>query len=231
MSPRVLVFDLGGTLMEYVGMPFSWVDFYPAAFRRVAQGIGLSLTESQLSSACRVMEAMNPRISGRQKEIPPEEIMALATKSWHTGTAPTQMLTLFFEELHLVPHIFSDAIPVLKSLRQKGFRLAALTDLPTAMPDAFFRRHIPTLLPLLDDYVSSATCGWRKPHPAGLQKIARQFSVDVSQLIFIGDEEKDIQTAQNAGCRAVLLSRKGDGARFGQEKTFENLIQLQDWIG
>ena len=25
---KVVVFDLGGTLMQYIGMPYSWVDFY-----------------------------------------------------------------------------------------------------------------------------------------------------------------------------------------------------------
>ncbi|NBJ94050.1 hypothetical protein [Parablautia muri] len=25
---KTVVFDLGGTLMQYVGMPYSWVDFY-----------------------------------------------------------------------------------------------------------------------------------------------------------------------------------------------------------
>lgn len=37
---RVIVFDLGGTLMEYEGMPHSWVDYYE-------QGIQEFITERQ----------------------------------------------------------------------------------------------------------------------------------------------------------------------------------------
>jgi len=34
---KVIVFDLGGTLMQYVGMPHSWVDFYYKGFETIIQ--------------------------------------------------------------------------------------------------------------------------------------------------------------------------------------------------
>lgn len=230
MIPQAAVFDLGGTLMDYQGMPLCWADFYPAAFGRVAEELNLTLTGPQLNSACRAMEAMNPRFSGRVKEISPEDIMRYATRSWQVSASPGRMLAAFFGGLQLSPCIYPDAIPALKRLRREGIRLAGLTDLPTAMPDALFRQHIAEILPLLDVYLSSAACGWRKPHPAGLLQIARRFGLDASQLIFVGDEQKDIKTARNAGCRAVLLDRNGAGADWGQEKTFGDLTQLADWI-
>ena len=30
-----VVFDLGGTLMQYVGMPYSWEDFYYKGFEEI----------------------------------------------------------------------------------------------------------------------------------------------------------------------------------------------------
>lgn len=32
---RVIVFDLGGTLMEYEGMPNSWVDYYEQGLEQI----------------------------------------------------------------------------------------------------------------------------------------------------------------------------------------------------
>lgn len=32
---KVLVFDLGGTLMEYKGMPDSWIDYYKQGFETI----------------------------------------------------------------------------------------------------------------------------------------------------------------------------------------------------
>lgn len=35
----------------------------------------------------------------------------------------------------------------------------------------------------------------------GIEYIAEQFGIDVSEVLFIGDEKKDEETARNAGCR------------------------------
>lgn len=32
---KVFVFDLGGTLMEYKGMPASWIDYYEQGFKEL----------------------------------------------------------------------------------------------------------------------------------------------------------------------------------------------------
>jgi putative hydrolase of the HAD superfamily len=32
---KVIIFDLGGTLMEFKGMPNSWVDYYKTAFTAI----------------------------------------------------------------------------------------------------------------------------------------------------------------------------------------------------
>ena len=31
-----IVFDLGGTLFEFVGMPYSWVDYYKIGLNKIA---------------------------------------------------------------------------------------------------------------------------------------------------------------------------------------------------
>lgn len=109
--------------------------------------------------------------------------------------------------MRLTPEIYPDSIPTLRRLRDAGHKTAILTDLPSGMPDALFRADIAPLLPHIDLYVSSGTCGFRKPNPAGLQRIADYFSVDPHALIFIGDEDKDRQTAARIGCRFLRANR------------------------
>lgn len=41
---RAIVFDIGGTLMEYKNMPYVWTDFYPAAFEGVRKKLGLAIS-------------------------------------------------------------------------------------------------------------------------------------------------------------------------------------------
>ena len=46
----------------------------------------------------------------------------------------------------------------------------------------------------------SQICGYRKPNRKGIEYIADAFGIKVSELLFVGDEKKDEDTANNAGC-------------------------------
>lgn len=78
-----LVFDLGGTLMEYRGMPASWSDFYLQGFQRVNDALQLNLMEQELLDSCEILRSYNPRICGREKEYPPEYLFDKAVASWN----------------------------------------------------------------------------------------------------------------------------------------------------
>jgi D-glycero-D-manno-heptose 1,7-bisphosphate phosphatase len=53
-------------------------------------------------------------------------------------------------------------------------------------------------------------CECRKPKPGMLLKLMRELSTKAENTIFIGDSLKDLEAAQAAGCRAVLV-RTGNG--------------------
>lgn len=204
----VLVFDLGGTLMEYRGMPASWITYYPQAFRQIATQYCPACTDADIRKSVEQLTAFNPRVSHREVEYAPETIFAACLAHWPARIAPSDAIDAFFYGIHLKPEIYPEVPSALQRLRDAGHRISTLTDLPTAMPDALFRRDIAPLLPLFDLYVSSSTCGFRKPNPEGLRQIAAHFSVNVHDLIFVGDEEKDRQTAERAGCAFYLIDRQ-----------------------
>lgn len=56
---------------------------------------------------------------------------------------------------------------------------------------------------------------WRKPGIGMLRAAARRFHLRLEDCYFIGDSTTDMQTARNAGCRAVLV-RTGKGGRDGK---------------
>ena len=72
-------------------------------------------------------------------------------------------------------------------------------------------------------YENALTCGFRKPSKNGLIFIAEYFKVDVQNLVFVGDEEKDIKTAKNAGCISVLINRGNDKRNYGQNFSITSL--------
>lgn len=110
---------------------------------------------------------------------------------------------------------------MLQKLKEKGYTIAALTDLPSAMPDDIFKRDISELLGCFEYYVSSSVAGYRKPNCKGLQMIAERFSVSITELIFVGDEEKDRRTAMNANCKFIWVQHTEKN-----KESIDNLYEL-----
>ena len=206
---KIIVFDLGGTLMEYRGMPLNWADYYEKDFRRIAEQFLAAVTAEQMDQSSTVMHAWNPRIRPREEETDPSLVFEQALAGWDCPIPVKKAVEAFFDGLELRAEIYPDVPPVLRELRTAGWTIAALTDLPTAMPDERFRRHIQELLPYFDCYVSSQSCGFRKPNPAGLYRIAENDKVPAHGLIFVGDGDKDERTARMPA--AGLFSWIGPG--------------------
>lgn len=50
-------------------------------------------------------------------------------------------------------------------------------------------------------------CNCRKPKPGLLIQAAKDFNIDLSQSIMIGDSERDIEAGEAAGCKAILIKK------------------------
>lgn len=195
--------------MEYEGMPNSWVDYYEQGFEKINEKYDCKKPASDILKSVDILKAFNPRVHYREREYSPEFIFSKVLEHWNIDVAIKECVYTFYEGLQLKAKIYSDTVPVLEELRNRKYGIAILTDLPTAMPDELFKRDIAELLEYFDLYVSSSTCGFRKPNYTGLQQIAEYFNVSIKELVFIGDEEKDRKTAKNAGCKFVYVDRIG----------------------
>lgn len=54
-------------------------------------------------------------------------------------------------------------------------------------------------------------CDCRKPKPGLLQQAAKDFNIDISQSIMIGDSERDVEAGKTAGCKDSILVEKNEG--------------------
>lgn len=192
--------------MEYKGMPLNWCDYYYKGFGKVKDTYGLELSEIELQKAAEILKSYNPRISGRELEIAPEIIFSECIANWKNKPNIENVIDAFFEGLSLSAEVSDFSVALLHKCKSHGCKIACLTDLPNGMPDSMFKKAIAEIIDLFDLYVSSQSCGARKPNKEGLLLIARTFDVDVSELLFIGDEEKDYMTALNAGCNFMYIS-------------------------
>lgn len=77
-------------------------------------------------------------------------------------------------------------------------------------------------------------CECRKPKPGMLRQAAQDLNLDLAQSWFIGDTTTDVQTARNAGVRAVLV-RTGYAGKDGKhaaapDYSFDTLGEAVDFI-
>lgn len=231
MGIKVIAFDIDGTLMEYRNMPNVWIDYYKTGFEFVRDKLGLALSDSDISKSVEALKGYNPRVKYREEDIAPEVIFGDVCADWNCPVSLEKVIDIFYRSMGLIPYIYPETTAVLEKLRSQGYGIATLTDVATGMPDELHKSYFPELMPYFDMYVSSLSCGCRKPNPKGLRDIAEHFGISPDEMIFIGDEEKDIIVAKRFGCGSVLIDRKGRGEQFGQDYTvtdlnglFENII-------
>lgn len=168
-----------------------------------------------------MLKEFNPRVNYREIEYPAEYIFTKILEDWHMEIPIQSCIETFWSELQLKAEIYSETIGVLQKLREKGYMIAALTDLPNAMPDEIFKRDISDLIDYFDYYVSSSVAGYRKPNCRGLQMISEKFAISITDLFLVGDEEKDRETAINANCKFVWIQRTEKN-----EESINNLYEL-----
>ena len=80
------------------------------------------------------------------------------------------------------------------------------------------------------DLVITRDEGNPKPDPQGLLKIAQDFKVKPSEMLFVGDYIYDLQAGLRAGVpTALYLPAEPDFDTTGAQFIFQNYLQLQEW--
>jgi putative hydrolase of the HAD superfamily len=227
---KAVAFDLGDTLIEYHGLPPSWEAHYDDAILELLKLIGHVAADAQLRAARDVLRQYNTRLHPRTREVDFGSILQellLATGAQFQGESD-DAARAFFSVFRQRLHCFPDASDRLKSLRQDGVRIGVLTDVPYGMPRRLVLEDVETsgILGLVDELVTSVDAGVRKPDPGGLKLLASRLQAQPSEMIFVGNEKKDVDVAIAFGCEAVLLDRKRAVPEWKQHRTVSSLAEL-----
>ncbi len=83
-----------------------------------------------------------------------------------------------------------------------------------------------------------AKCACRKPQPNLIQDAARDLGLDLSRSYLVGDRYMDIQTAQNAGVKGILVLTGYGLGEYEQRSSrspapayvAQDLLEAADWI-
>ena len=84
--------------------------------------------------------------------------------------------------------------------------------------------------------VAGDTLAERKPHPLPLLHAARLLSLEPSECVYVGDAERDVQAARNAGMIPLVagfgyLAEGEDPAAWHPDAVFAKPEELLDWLG
>ena len=66
---KVAAFDIGGTLMEYKGMPGVWIDYYENGLRAIRDKMLPKLTDSDIKAAVTILRGYNPTVKYRDMSV------------------------------------------------------------------------------------------------------------------------------------------------------------------
>lgn len=82
----------------------------------------------------------------------------------------------------------------------------------------------------IDRFVSmvptSVEAGHRKSAPVGFARLASELDAPMGDLIYVGNEEKDIDGVSAAGARSVLIDREGRRPDWGAWARIEHLDEI-----
>jgi putative hydrolase of the HAD superfamily len=208
MTPRAILFDAMGTLLE----------LEPPVPRLQAEltrryGVSVSAVEAGEAIASEIafyrrhldegrdqagLALLRERCAGELRRALPETIQRQLPP-------PRELVDALLASLRF--HPYPDAAPALANYRAGGLRLWVVSNWDVSL-------HVVLenvgLAALLDGVLTSAEAGARKPAPAIFEQALRLAGAGPSQAIHVGDSlEEDVAGARAVGVEPVLVSRDG----------------------
>ena len=201
---KVVLLDVLGTLVELESPA-------PALREELQQRTGIDVGEERSAAAfaAEIGYYLAHHIEGRDmsavddlRDRCAEEIQReLALDELDHSTAREAMLAA------LRFRAFPDALPLLRTLRERGVRAVAASNWDASLPEGLERAG---LAPYLDGAVSSAVVGAAKPDPAVFRAALEQAGCEAGEAFHVGDSlQGDVEGARAAGIRVALLDRHG----------------------
>ena len=134
---------------------------------------------------------------------------------------------IYMQETNDRIELFDDSILVMKALQAKEIETVILTNGPSDVQRAKYRRL--GLSRYIQRIYISEEIGFSKPYREAFEYVLRDFDVPASEVLMVGDSiENDIVGAEQVGIKAVLIDRRNkhcgyDGTKIG---TLAEVIEL-----
>jgi FMN phosphatase YigB (HAD superfamily) len=208
-------FDLGETLYHYRGAPMRWLEQARPTLERIMDAGGIDRSKAHVVAA--VEEAPRPATSLRER----------ATRAAASERA-SLLFGAVFDVFRRSLEAYPGAVETLAALKEAGFAVGALTNVPFGLPRGTIEKDLERLglAPSIDCFVTSFEVGARKPRRAPFERLAAALAVELPQMAYVGNLPTDVSGSKAAGCRSIYLDWWHTGADYGQEATVHDLREI-----
>ena len=244
MTPRAVVFDLGGTLVHWPdwdeAAPAKWSFAYDA-LRRAADGMTLPDRDGFVS-AMRAAEAAHwVRVDSEHWSGPPTGLVSDGFGRLGLRVPEAVLVATmdgYAKAVQGWSSVYPDSRETLVTLRERGYRLGLLSNTwwAAAWHNADIAAH--GLADLLDELVYTSDLAHSKPHPSVFAEISRRLGVAPAECVMIGDRQiDDVSGGKATGMRGVW--RRNDSgfpaSEVGPDAIVDRLAEvpplLRSWGG
>jgi putative hydrolase of the HAD superfamily len=219
---EAVVFDVDFTIAK------PGPDLGPEGYRALGQRFGLDLDPALYEEARRGAIATLERNSELDHD---EEVWVLFTERIIQGMGGNgdtyscaRAMTLAWERADHF-ELYEDALPVIAELRNRGLKLALLSNTGRDLNEFVAHHRID-----VDVFLTSRLHGKTKPHETIFRAVLERLAVEPQHAVMVGDSpEDDIAGARAVGMRAWLVDREG---RFPDTRhRLDNLRALPAALG
>jgi 2-phosphoglycolate phosphatase len=208
---RAVLFDLDGTLLDTAPDMIVALNILLAQENRAPLPFALARTQVSHGSTGMLRQAF--------PEIPQgDEFEALRKR----------FLSLYSQRLAQDTALFAGCDTVLDTLAQMDMTWGIVTNKPAFLTEPLLKSL--QLAQRAGCVVSGDTLAERKPHPAPLLHAAQLLALPPQQCIYVGDAQRDVQSARAAGMQ-VLLALYGYLGPDDQPDTWQADAQIQSPLG
>lgn len=210
MRYKSLLFDWDGTLAQSL-------EIWLVAFRDSFADYGLHLTDAQLGECFGDWHAAK-RYGIKQEQ----ELVEKIYKRAESGVSKAQL--------------YEGAAKLLQRAKDEGVKLALTTATTTELiNEALSNTHLNTIF---DVVITGDMVKAQKPDPDAIYKALEKLGVAKNEAVMIGDSDKDLGAAKNAGIDSILFFPQSHALFYNlntlkqQHPIFcaESYSQLLDWL-
>lgn len=226
MNIKAIGFDIGGTLVNY-NKPLNWSASYEDAIKFMCKENNLEYNNNRFLQAKQVLEKYNTRVNPREIEISSNTIFGEIFDLWKENKNKIfdskKSFYLFFQR---EAFLYDDVFSILEYCKKNNIKTAVYTDVAYGMDDEFSLNDIKEISDFIDLKLTSCNVGYRKPNKKGFEKMIEKFSCKPQELIYVGDEKKDIDGINKIGGISILIDRENKGNELGQRYRIQSLNEI-----